>query len=366
MPTAHGGDDFVGIGGPGEGLGLLIVLVEKAVDGCLQVGDGPEYAALEASFGQGGEKPFDGVEPRGGCRREVEGPAGMAVEPLAHLGMFVRGVIVDDGVDRLSCRDLAFDGAEEADELLVSMALHVAADHRAVEDIHSGEQRRRAMPDVVVRHGSGPALLERQTRLGAIEGLDLALFIERQDDGVLGRIDIEPDHVAQFLREFGIIGKLELARPVRPETMGTPYPMNGTDAQTSSFGHERAGPMASLPRGIAKRQRHDALGRFNRKRRDARAPGLVAKKALKPLLHEAFLPAPHASLRLAGPAHDLIRAGAVAGQQNDFGPPNVLLRGVAVLDESHKRAPITWRYENGFSCAHRADSHSTITSGIPD
>lgn len=37
MPALDGGDDFVGIGGPGEGLWLLVVLGEEAVDGGLEV-----------------------------------------------------------------------------------------------------------------------------------------------------------------------------------------------------------------------------------------------------------------------------------------------------------------------------------------
>jgi hypothetical protein len=40
------------------------------------------------------------------------------------------------------------------------------------------------------------AFLQRQARLGAIEGLNLALLVDRQHDGV-GRVDIEPDNVAQ-------------------------------------------------------------------------------------------------------------------------------------------------------------------------
>ena len=48
---------------------------------------------------------------------------GCWVSHLAHLGMFVGGIIVDDGVDILGSGDLRVDGAEEADELLVAMGL---------------------------------------------------------------------------------------------------------------------------------------------------------------------------------------------------------------------------------------------------
>jgi hypothetical protein len=37
---------------------------------------------------------------------------------------------------------LLLDDIEEANEFLMAMTLHVAADHRAVEDVHRGEQRR--------------------------------------------------------------------------------------------------------------------------------------------------------------------------------------------------------------------------------
>jgi hypothetical protein len=48
-PTSHGGDGFVWIGGPGEGLWGLIGLGDEAVDGGLEVDDGSEDAALEAA-----------------------------------------------------------------------------------------------------------------------------------------------------------------------------------------------------------------------------------------------------------------------------------------------------------------------------
>ena len=155
---------------------------------------------------------------------------GWRVEPLAHFGMLVGGVVVEDRVDSLAGGNLALDGVEEADELLMPMALHVAADHRAVEHVHRGEQRRRSVALVVVGHGSGAALLHRQAGLGAVERLDLALFVDRQDDGVGRRIDIEPDDVAQLVDERGVVGQLELPHPMRLEPMGAPDALHRTDA----------------------------------------------------------------------------------------------------------------------------------------
>jgi hypothetical protein len=64
---------------------------------------------------------------------------GWLASQLAHLGMFVGSIIIDDGVDHFSNWRLSLDGIEEANEFLMAMALHVAADHRTVEDIQCSE-----------------------------------------------------------------------------------------------------------------------------------------------------------------------------------------------------------------------------------
>lgn len=43
--------------------------------------------------------------------------------------------------NRLARGNLPLDGVEEGNELLVAMALHVAANHRAIEHIECSEQR---------------------------------------------------------------------------------------------------------------------------------------------------------------------------------------------------------------------------------
>jgi hypothetical protein len=103
--------------------------------------------------------------------------------------MLVGGIIVDDGVDRFSLGDLGLEGVQEADELLMPMAWHTTADDLAIQDVERGEQGGSAVALVVVGHGARPSLLHRQARLGAVEGLDLALLIDRDDDGMIRRID---------------------------------------------------------------------------------------------------------------------------------------------------------------------------------
>jgi len=104
----------------------------------------------------------------------VEGDAGMACEPAAHLGVLVGGVIVEDHMDRLVGRNLALDGIEKADEFLVPVTLHAAPDDLAFQDVEGGEQGGGTVALVVVGHGGAASFLHRQTGLGAIESLPLA------------------------------------------------------------------------------------------------------------------------------------------------------------------------------------------------
>ena len=110
MPAPDGGDDFVGVGGPCEGLGVGIMLVEEAVDCGLEIDDGSEDAPLESPLGQFCEEPFDGVQPRARGRREVERPAGMRRQPFSDFQMLVSSVIVDNRVNHFAGGNLRLDG----------------------------------------------------------------------------------------------------------------------------------------------------------------------------------------------------------------------------------------------------------------
>src|SRR5882672_8348617 len=123
MPPFDGCDDFVGVGGPSEGLWHLICLGDEAVDGGLEIEDGSEDAAFQSPLGQLGEVTLHGVEPGTRCRREVEDEAHVPSEPSLHLGMLMGGVIIEDDVNDFSGGNLGFDGVEEADKLLMPVAL---------------------------------------------------------------------------------------------------------------------------------------------------------------------------------------------------------------------------------------------------
>ena len=103
--------------------------------------------------------------------------------------MLVRRIIVDDQMQLPPGWGLAIDLVEKADEFLMPVARHALADDPALQHVERGEQGRRAVPLVVVRHRPAAALLHRQARLGAVERLNLRLLVDRQHQRVLWRIE---------------------------------------------------------------------------------------------------------------------------------------------------------------------------------
>ena len=86
---------------------------DEAIDGGLEIDEGMEDTPVEAPFCEFCEEPLDGVEPRAGCRREVENEALVVIEPSPNFWMLMGGVIVEDYVNRLVRGDLSVDHVQK-------------------------------------------------------------------------------------------------------------------------------------------------------------------------------------------------------------------------------------------------------------
>ena len=116
----------------------------------------------------------------------------------------MRGVVVADQVQLQPVRDGGVDELEEPQELLVAVPPVVLGDHRSAGDVQGGEQAGRAVPHVVMGHPRRGRGQDRQAGRGPVQGLDLALLIDREDQGLLGRVEIQADDVADLLDELRV------------------------------------------------------------------------------------------------------------------------------------------------------------------
>ena len=152
---------------------------------------------------------------------------------------------------------------------------------------------------------------------------------------------------------------------MRRQTVGAPDAMHRAHRNARGYGHHGAGPVGRLARRVLKCERDDLFGHLGAERRNARRARLIAQQAIAAFLHEAFLPAPDTGLGFAGAPHDLVRADPVGAQQDDFGAPSVLLRRVAIVDESLQPFAVRRRKGDGDAGAHAPDSHALQVAGIP-
>src|ERR1019366_6747859 len=121
------------------------------------------------------------------------------------VGVVVGRVVVKDQVDLQALGDLAIDRPQELQELDVAVTRKALTDHRPGQDIQRGEQRRGPVALVVMSHRAGPARLDRQRRLGAVQRLDLALLVHAKDDRVLRRVQIQADDIDELLLKAGVV-----------------------------------------------------------------------------------------------------------------------------------------------------------------
>ena len=89
------------------------------------------------------------------------------------------------------------------------VSLHTAAEDDAIKRVQGGKQGGRAVPFVIMGHGTAPTGLDRQAGLGAVERLDLKFFVDRQHHGMGRRVHVEADEVFDLLGESRIGGPFQ-------------------------------------------------------------------------------------------------------------------------------------------------------------
>ena len=158
-------------------------MIEKTED----IGDqGPDAAKAPRADDLDGDfakKAFHQIKPGGRGRNEMEVNARMALKPGGDLGVLVGRIIVANDVKLEFGSDLLIDLAQEGQPFLMAMARGGVGEHLAGKIVQGGKEGHRSMPVVVVGLGANVSLAQRQSGLGAFEGLTLALFIAAEHQG---------------------------------------------------------------------------------------------------------------------------------------------------------------------------------------
>ena len=128
-----------------------------------------------------GEEALDEIEPRAMLGRDgkLEASGRSSVEPGSCFSRYVRGMIIEDQLDRGAGRISGVETLEEFDELPAAVAVSDERMDLPGKQVDSGQQAQRAMTFVLVipREARVDAGLGRQIGCGGRDGLDSRLFV---------------------------------------------------------------------------------------------------------------------------------------------------------------------------------------------
>src|SRR6476646_10184569 len=96
----------------------------------------------------------------------------------------------------------------------MGMALFGSRDNLAFQITQRCKERDSAVADIIMGLGSSVTLLQRKGALCALQSLALTFLVATEHQSPLGRIQIEPDDVPEFLLRVRIIGDLKSLQPM--------------------------------------------------------------------------------------------------------------------------------------------------------
>ncbi len=135
-----------------------------------------------------------------------------------------------------------------------------------------------------MRHGSTSPFFHRQSRLGSVQRLDLRLFIDTQHEGFIRRIQIQTDHVGQFLNKPFVLGQLERLGSMGLQPMGIPYARHAGVAHAQFLGHHSGTPVSRSRRSRLESRLHNRFHFLGIQTLSARTMGSIFRQSQKSLV----------------------------------------------------------------------------------
>src|SRR5262249_43185096 len=129
---------------------------------------------------------------------------GISLEPAIVLGLVGIEVVEDDVKGGVTID--GDDVVHEVEKLNAAATLFVSDSDLSGGNLEGSKQGRSAVTLVVMAMtGERPASGELQVSLRPLQRLDRRLFVDTDDDRILRRRDIEPNHIGGFGGKFGIV-----------------------------------------------------------------------------------------------------------------------------------------------------------------
>src|ERR1051326_8806456 len=106
------------------------------------------------------------------------------------------------------------------------------------------------------------AFLERQTRLSAVQGLNLALLVDSEDQALVWWVEVKSNHIGQLFQEFDVPREFATARSMRLNIILLPQPVDGARTNVLGSRHRPTTPVSRTFWLGLQRSRHDGRHLF--------------------------------------------------------------------------------------------------------
>lgn len=277
------------------------------------------------------------------------------LQPRQHFRVLVRGVVVHNQMQVQLRRRLGVDLFQELDPLLMPVPRQAVGDDFPFGQFDRGEQRGGPVAFVVVRHRLQPTGEQWQAFLRAVQRLNLALLITRENQRMLRRIEIQPDDVDQFLREPRIVRDFEALGPVRLEAVVAPDALHQRVIAAQRLGQCSRRPLRGVRRRLLRGLADDLRLETRPLRRGAAATRRIVFDPWQPVCHKPSSPRPDGAPRATEFGRDVLVLAPVGRRENDSSPLHQPRRGASSARPLGQRDSLFVRQNDRFRNAHGTD-----------
>ncbi len=152
----------------------------------------------ELPCGEDREPALDQVNPGRGSRCEVHMVARALGQPTMDQGGLVNSRIVEHHVNVQLGWNILIDRIQELAEFDTAVPMMALSDHRPSGHIQGREEIRGPVPKIIMGVAFDLAGAHGQDGGSRLSSLDLRLLIHAQDQGPVGRGQVEPDNVSDL------------------------------------------------------------------------------------------------------------------------------------------------------------------------
>lgn len=150
-----------------------------------QIFDILECPSPDGLLGYQVEPDLDLVKPRGVSRRVMNLIAGVCCQPAFHLGVLMRRIIVHYQMDIQVFGNVGIHLLEELEVFLVSVVGFALGENLSASNVEGRKEGGGPVADIIVGDSFHVTQPHQKNRLGTIQRLNLAFFVDAQNDGLI-------------------------------------------------------------------------------------------------------------------------------------------------------------------------------------